>query len=110
VRVQCVHETYLGTYHDVRVDIFNNEVADILDCGIATRFIQCPDFGRRMISRRTAVRRNQSWIPKIDVVRVARTKVVSPSAIYLLCMLRTRPSRRQQGTMPRNDHLEHMGR
>ena len=65
-------------YHNVRVDIFNNEVADVLDGSIATGFIQRPDFSRRIICRRIIESRKQGWIPKVDIVGVAREKVREP--------------------------------
>ena len=65
------------TYHNIRVEVLNNKVADVLDGSIATGFIQRQDFSRRMICWRTVEVRKQGWIPKVDVVGVARRSFVS---------------------------------
>jgi hypothetical protein len=58
-------------YHNVRIDVFNNEVADVLDGSIATGFIQRPDFSRRIFCWRIAGARKQGRIPKVYIVGVA---------------------------------------
>jgi hypothetical protein len=65
-------------YHNVRVEVFDNEVADVFDSSIATGFIQRQDFSRRVIRRRTVKGRKQGWIPEVYIVCIARKRFVRP--------------------------------
>ncbi len=51
VSVRDGHDHVLKTYHNVRVDEFDNEVTDILNSCVASSLIQCPDFSRGIFRR-----------------------------------------------------------
>ena len=59
------------TYHHVAVDILDDKIAYILDCGIATLFIQHPRGAKILVCRIRSDFGIQIRVCKVDVVRVA---------------------------------------
>jgi hypothetical protein len=59
-------------HHHVTVDIFDDEITDVLDCGIFVIFIQRSGRAITQLHRRPVDLWDQTWIIIIYVVGVAR--------------------------------------
>jgi len=59
----------VNSYHDIRVNVFYDELADIFNCSFAVIF-ECPDLAGRVIRWLRLDAGKQCRIPVVDVIGV----------------------------------------